>query len=349
MMYARKTLKTRAVPRTVSLICLALITCLCVTAGFAECSIIVVGSGGTSPVPVYRIWTKEYNSIKPSLQLQYIPLDTTASIAQITKGSGDFGGGDTPLPPERRAQNLMELPAMLIALVPIYNLPGQSVDLRFSGELLADIYLGQVTKWNAPQIARLNPGISLPDLPIKVVQRRAGKGTNYIFTDFLSKTSPKFRDHVGRSISPAWPVGTSTERSSDMADKVRSDPGSIGFVELQYARENNIPYGLVKNAAGKFIKASPAGLLAACDAVEAPQYDNFAASLTNAPGADSYPIVSFSWVYVRTVSTDAQRKAALLDVLNFMFTRGQKIMPAGYSPLPESLLAKEKAKLSSIQ
>src|SRR5260370_33020354 len=165
MMYTRKTLKTRAVPRTVSLICMALTTCLCLTAGSAQSSTIVVGSGGTSPVPVYRIWAKQYNRITPSIQLQYIPLDTTASIAQITKGSGDFGGGDTPLPPERRAQNLMELPAMLIALVPIYNLPGQSVDLRFSRELLAGIFMGHATQLNAPQIARLDPCITCAHLP----------------------------------------------------------------------------------------------------------------------------------------------------------------------------------------
>jgi len=349
-MDVKKTLKAASLGAGPRLVWLALIISLYLTAGFAQNSIVLVGSGGTSPVPVYRVWSKEFNGTKPSIQMQYISMDTAASIVQISKGSGDFGGGDTPLTPEQRAQgNLIELPVMLIALVPIYNLPGQPADLRFSGDLLAEIYLGHVTKWNAPQIAKLNPNVNLPNLPIKVVQRRPGKGTNYIFTDFLSKASPKFRAQVGRSISPAWPVGTSVERSSDMADKVHSDPGSIGFVELQYARENNISYGLVKNPAGKFVKASPLTLQTACDAVEAPQYDNFSASLTNATGDDSYPIVSFSWLYVRTVSKDPQRKAALLDLLNFMFARGQKIMPSGYSSLPESLLAKERAKLNSIQ
>jgi phosphate transport system substrate-binding protein len=237
---------------------------------------------------------------------------------------------------------------MLMGLVPIYNVPGVHEELRFSGRLLAQIYMGEVKTWNAPQIAQLNPNVILPDLPIKVVHRTAGKGTNYIFTDFLSKTSPRFREQVGQSISPNWPVGVATERMSDMADKVRSEPGSIGYAELQYARDNNISFGSVQNAAGKFVKASPTTLTAACSAVESPSWDKFSASLTNAPGADSYPLTSFSWAYVRTSSENSRRRLALVNLLNWILTKGQQMVPAGYSPLPTPMLANVKSKANSM-
>ncbi len=323
---------------------------LCQSSCLAQEAITLVGSGGSSPVPVFRIWGQEYNKRQPTIQMEYIVLGTSESIAQISKGSGDFGGGDTPLTSQQRASgNLTELPIMLIGLVPIYNVPGVHQELRFSGRLLAQIYLGEVKTWNSPQIAQLNPNVSLPDLPIKVVHRTAGKGTNYIFTDFLSKSSPRFREQVGHSIAPHWPVGVATERSSDMADKVKSEPGSVGYVELQYARDNNLAFGAVQNAAGKFVKAAPETLAAACTAIEVPQWDKFSASLTNAPGADSYPLTSFSWVYVRTASANPRRTAALVDLLNWIFTPGQQMLPGGYARLPAPLLAKVKSKANSIK
>ena len=318
---------------------------VCPKAGFAQSAITLVGSGGTSPLPVFRAWEAEYNKSNSGVRMEYLPVDTRAGIAQILKSSTDFGAGDTPLSSEQRAQGLMELPIMLIALVPIYNLPGPAQEMRFSGKLLAEIYLGKIKNWDDPQIARLNPKASLPNLPIQVIYRSSGKGTNFIFTDFLSKTSPKFRDQVGRSISPAWPVGSSAERSADMADKVKNEPGSIGYVALQYAREKNIPFGSVMNAAGSFVKPSSETLAATCKAMEAPQWDKFSASLTNAAGAGSYPITSFSWVYLRTASVDPRRKSALVNLLSWMLTEGQQSMPDGYFPLPRRLLAKVKSQI----
>lgn len=318
---------------------------VCPGRGFAQGTITLAGSGGTSALPVFRAWAAEYNKDNPAIRMQYLALDTYTSTAQILKGSGDFGAGDTPLTSEQRSQSLMALPIMLIAIVPIYNVPGADQELRFSGGLLAEIYLGKIKNWNDPRIARLNPHASLPRLPIKVIYQTRGKGSTFIFTDFLSKTSPKFRDRVGRGISPVWPVGSSAERSSAMADKVRKEPGSIGYVEVQYALENNIHFGSVMNAAGKFVKPSRETLAAACNAVEAPRWDNFSASLTNPAGADSYPIASFSWVYVRTAAIDPGRKSALVDLLNWIFTEGQRSMPVGYSPLPPLLLVKVKAKI----
>jgi len=323
---------------------------ICQSQCFAQEAITLVGSGGSSPVPVFHIWGQEYNKRQPTIQMEYLVLGTSESISQISKGSGDFGGGDTPLTSQQRASgNLIELPIMLMGLVPIYNVPGVHQELRFSGRLLAQIYMGEVKTWNSPQIAQLNPNATLPDLPIKVVHRTAGKGTNYIFTDFLSKSSSRFHEQVGVSVSPNWPVGAATERMSDMADKVKNEPGSIGYAELQYARDNNIAFGAVQNAAGNFVKASPESFTAACNAIEAPQWDKLSASLTNAQGADSYPLTSFSWVYVRTSSENPRRRAALLDLLNWIFTNGQHMLPGGYAQLPPQLLVKVKSKISSLQ
>jgi len=317
---------------------------------FAQEAVVLVGSGSSVPAPLYNKWAQEYNKRNPGIQMKYVPLGTSEGIKQISQGSGDFGAGEAQLTAvERKTGNLIELPAVLIGIVPIYNLPGVHAELRFSGELLAEIFLGQVKTWNASQIAKLNPDVSLPSLPIKVIYRPAGKGSNYVFSEFLSKTSSKFRTQIGTSPSPNWPVGSPAERSSDMADKVKSVTGSIGYVEAQYAVKANIPNGMVQNAAGKYVKASPETIKAACQAVEAPAWDKFSASLSSAPGADAFPITSFTWLYLRTTSSDPRRAAALADLLNWMFTDGQRLASEdGYAELPPPLLAKVKAKVGSL-
>jgi len=319
--------------------------------GLAQDAVVVVGSGSSVPAPLYTKWGQEYNKRNPAAQMRYVPIGTSEGIKLISHGSGDFGAGEAQLTAtERKEGSLIEVPGVLIGIVPIYNLPGVHDELRFSGELLAEIFLGHVKNWDDSQIARLNPGISLPKLPIKVVYRPAGKGSNYVFSEFLSKASPKFRAQIGVSPSPKWPVGEPAERSSDMADKVKSETGSIGYVEAQYAVKADIPYGLVLNSAGRFIKASPETITAACEAVEAPRWDKFSASLTNAPGADSFPITSFTWLYLRTSASDARRATALADLLNWMYSDGQKLAAQeGYAELPQPLLAKVKAKVSSLR
>src|SRR5438445_9338304 len=230
--------------------------------------------------------------------MRYVPIGTSEGIKLISHGDGDFGAGEAQLTAkERKEGDLIELPAVLIGIVPIYNLPGVHTELRFSGELLSENFLGQVKNWNASPITRLNTNVSLYDLPIKVINRTEGKGSNYVFSEFLSKTSSKFRTQIGTSPSPNWPAGVPAERSSDMTDKVKSEIGSIGYVEAQYAVKANIPSGSVQNAAGKFVKASPETIKAACRTAEDPAWDRFAASLSNALGADSFPITSFTWLY----------------------------------------------------
>ena len=218
-------------------------------------------------------------------------------------------------------------------------------ELHFSGELLAEIFLGQIKNWNSPAIAKLNPKVSLPDLPIKVVHRPAGKGSNYVFTEFLSKSSTRFKSEIGTSPSPKRPVGDSAERSADMADKVKGQSGAIGYVEAQYAIKAQILYGSVLNEAGHYIKGNDKSITAACKAVESPGWDRFSASLVNAPGADSYPITSFTWFYLRTKGGDPGRVSAMHDLLGWMYTEGQAIADReGYSELPPLLLEAVKGK-----
>jgi phosphate transport system substrate-binding protein len=317
----------------------------------AQGAVVLVGSGSSVPAPLYNRWTQEYGKRNSNIQLRYLPVGTSEGIKQISHGAGDFGAGEARLTDkERQEGGLIELPVVLIGIVPIYNLPDFHQDLRLSGEVLAGIFLGDVKVWNAPQIAKLNPGIDLPNLPIQVVNRPAGKGSNYVFTDFLSKASSKFRTEVGTSPSPKWPVGTPAERSSDMADKVKTTPGSIGYVEYQYALKGSISQAAVMNAAGKFVKASDRSIAAACQAVEAPRWNSFSASLTNAPGPDSFPITSFTWIYLRTGASDSARGAALGNLLDWVYSEGQQFAAQeGYSELPDPLLAAVRKKAKNLQ
>ena len=317
----------------------------------AQNAIVLVGSGSSVPAPLYNRWTQEYGKRNPNIQMRYLPVGTSEGIKEIARGASDFGAGEAQLTEkERKDGGLIELPVVLIGIVPIYNLPDVHQELRLSGEVLAEIFLGDVKTWNAPQIVKLNPEITLPNLPIRVINRPAGKGSNYVFTDFLSKVSSKFRAQVGVSPSPKWPVGEPAERSADMADKVKNGAGSIGYVEYQYAVKGNIPQAAVLNPGGKYVKASTDRIAAACEAVEAPKWNNFSASLANAPGADSYPITSFTWIYLRTSPSDAARAAALGNLLDWIYTDGQQsAAQEGYTALPTQLLTAVRAKAKAVQ
>jgi phosphate transport system substrate-binding protein len=317
----------------------------------AQNAVVLVGSGSSVPAPLYNRWTEEYGKRSPNIQMRYLPVGTTEGIQQISRGAGDFAAGEAQLTEkERKEGNLIELPVVLIGIVPIYNLPDVRKQLRLSGEVLAEIFLGNVKTWNAPQIVKLNPDITLPNLAIQVVNRPAGKGSNYVFTEFLSKVSSKFRAQVGISPSPKWPVGEPAERSSDMADKVKNNSGSIGYVEYQYAVKNNIPQAAVLNPAGKFVKASTESMAAACEAAESPRWNNFSASLSNAPGPDSFPITSFSWIYLRASSSDSSRASGLSDLLTWIYGDGQQYaVQEGYSELPPQLLAAVRKKTRELK
>jgi phosphate transport system substrate-binding protein len=318
---------------------------------FAQGAMVLVGSGSSVPAPLYNRWTQEFGKRNVNVQMRYLTVGTSEGIKQISHGAGDFGAGEAQLTEkERKESGLIELPVVLIGIVPIYNLPDLHQELRLSGEVLAGIFLGDVKMWNAPQIAKLNPGMDLPSLPIQVVNRPAGKGSNYVFTEFLSKASAKFRTEVGTTPSPAWPVGTPAERSSDMAEKVKNNSGSIGFVEYQYAAKGNISQAAVLNPAGKFVKASEKSIVAACEAVEAPRWSGFSASLTNTPGADSYPITSFTWIYLRKGLSDSARTVAMGNLLDWVYADGQQFAAQeGYAELPAPLLAAVRKKVKELR
>jgi phosphate transport system substrate-binding protein len=319
--------------------------------GRGQQAVVLVGSGSTVPAPLVNKWADAFNQRNPNVQMRYVASGAGEGITAITHSSGDFAFGEVPLTAQQRSKaGLIEVPAVVIGIVPIYNIPGVQTELRFSGEVLADIFLGRIKSWNSPALAKLNPGVSLPDVPIKVVNRPAGKGSNYIFTEFLSKTSPRFRGELGVNASPKWPVGKAAERSSDMVETVRSESGSIGYVEAQYAAESKIQFGLVLNSSGHFVKASPESLTEACRAVEAPGFDKFSASLTNPPGARSFPIASYDWLYLRTKMGDVKRAAALQQFLTWVFSDGQQLATnAGYSQLPPPLRVKISAVLKDLK
>jgi len=323
----------------------------CSTTVMAQKAVVLVGSGSTVPAPLYNRWALEYGKYNPKVQVRYVPVGTGEGIKQISNGSGDFGAGEVRLTDKQRQEGgLIELPVSLIGIVPIYNLPEVHQELRLSGEVLAEIFLGEVKAWNAPDIAKLNPGVVLPNLRIEVVNRPAGRGSNYVFTDFLSKASTGFRSQIGVTDSPKWPVGVAAERSSDMVDEVKNRSGTIGFVELEYAVKSDLPTFAVLNPAGKFVRASDETVAAACQAAEAPRWNNLSASLSNAPGADSFPITSFTWLYLRTSSSDAARVAALRDYLGWIYSDGQRFASQeGYAELPPELLGTVRAKTKDLR
>jgi phosphate transport system substrate-binding protein len=249
---------------------------------------------------------------------------------------------------EKRQGPVFHIPTVLGAVVPAYNLPGLKTDVKFTGEILANIYLGHITKWSDPAIAKENPGLKLPDKPIVVVHRAEGSGTTYIFTDYLSKVSPEWQQKVGKNTAVQWPVGVGQQGNEAVANTVKQMEGAIGYVELIYALKNNIQFGPVKNAAGAYVKASLQSTTAAAASMkEMP--DDFRVSITNAPGKDAYPIASFTWLLVPAKWSDATKQKAMVEFLNWMLNTGEgMVQTLDYAPLPKNVAAKVKAKIAQI-
>jgi phosphate transport system substrate-binding protein len=244
---------------------------------------------------------------------------------------------------------ILHFPTVLGADVPAYNIPGVNAELKFTPDALAGIFLGKITKWNDKALTGPNPGVSLPDREIIVVHRSDGSGTTYIWTDYLSKISPEWQSQVGKGTSVKWPVGLGGKGNEGVAGSIRQLQGSIGYVELIYAVQNNISYGSVKNAAGNFVKASLDSVTAA--AASAPKMPaDFRVSITNAPGKDAYPISSFTWLLIPAQAKDASHSKILADFLNWMVTDGQRMTAAlSYAPLPEGVVQKEKEAIKQVQ
>ncbi|HEY7292104.1 MAG TPA: phosphate ABC transporter substrate-binding protein PstS [Vicinamibacterales bacterium] len=309
------------------------------------------GAGATFPYPIYSKWFSEYNKLHPTVQINYQSIGSGGGIQQVTKETVFFGATDGPMNDEQLKAapgKILHFPTVLGAVVPVYNLPNVSGDLKFSGAVLADIYLGKITKWNDAAIAKLNPGAKLPATDITVVHRADGSGTTYIWVDYLSKTSPEFKTKVGVNTSVNWPAGVGGRGNEGVSGLVRQTPGAIGYVELIYALQNKIAFGDVQNAAGEFVKASTDSVTKAAATATMP--DDFRVSITNAPGAGVYPISSFTWMLLYQNPTDKPRAKAMVDFMKWALTDGQKFAPdLGYAPLPPEIVALEMEALATIK
>jgi phosphate transport system substrate-binding protein len=298
----------------------------------------LTGAGATFPNPIYSKWFSEYGASHPGVQINYQAVGSGAGIRQVTSQTVDFGATDGPMTDQQIADSkikLLHIPTVLGAVVPVYNVPGISGDIKFAPEVIAGIYLGKITRWNDANIMRDNPGVQFPDKPIEPVYRSDGSGTTYIFTDFLSKIVPEFQQKIGRSTSVNWPIGIGQKGNEGVAGMIRNTPYSFGYVELIYAEQNHMPFGLVRNAAFKYLKATTAGVTAAAAAVAKNMPADFRVSITNAPGADSYPISSFTWLLIPVQSKDPAKGKVLHDFVLWMLDHGEaEASSLTYAPLP---------------
>jgi len=319
-----------------------------VTGAASAASVTLNAAGATFPYPVYSKWFDEYKKVNPDVEINYQAIGSGGGIRQVTEGTVDFGASDGPMTDEQLSKvkgKLLHIPTVLGADVPVYNIEGVS-GLKFTGPLLADIFLGKVTKWNDPEIAKLNPGAKLPDAAITVVHRSDGSGTSYIWTDFLSKVSKDWESKVGKGTSVNWPVGLGGKGNEGVSGLVKQTPNSIGYVELIYAIQNKMDYAPVKNKAGAFIKADLNSVSAAAAGVKMPA--DYRVSITNASGAKAYPISSFTWMLVYKDNPSPKGKI-IRDFLTWMVEKGEPMAPElAYAQLPPSVKAMVKKTIKTV-
>jgi len=311
------------------------------------------GAGATFPYPIYSKWFSDYNKLHPDVEINYQSIGSGGGIRQLSNQTVFFGATDGPMTPDQMQGapgRILHLPTVLGAVVPIYNIPGVDAPLKFSGTLLADIILGKVTKWNDPAIAGPNPGVKLPSTDITVAHRSDGSGTTYIFVDYLSKVSPEFKSKVGVATSVNWPVGVGGKGNEGVAGLVKQTPGSIGYVELIYAKQNNIDYGSVKNMEGEYVAASLDSVTAAAAVAAKQMPPDFRVSITNAPGKGVYPISSFTWLLFYENPKDKPKARTMVDFMKWALSDGQKAASdLGYAPLPSEVVALEMEALKKIK
>lgn len=310
------------------------------------------GAGATFPYPMYSKWFSEYHKKDANVQVNYQSIGSGGGIRQVLAGTVDFGASDGPMSDEQLAQykggKLLHIPTVLGAVVPAYNIPGVTGEVKFTPEVLANIFLGKITSWNDPAIAKANPGVKLPGEPIVVVHRSDGSGTTYIFTDYLSKVSPEWQSSVGKGTSVSWKVGMGGKGNEGVAGYIRQIQGSIGYIELIYALQNSIQYGSVRNASGNFVKASLASTTAAAAGVKMPA--DFRVSITNSAGKEAYPIASFTWLLIPQQSRDAAKGKVLREFVDWMATDGQSLtQQLSYAPLPKGVVDQVLATAKTIK
>jgi len=310
----------------------------------AQAQTTITAAGATFPYPIYSKWFSEYSSAHQGVEINYQSIGSGGGIKQFCSGLVDFGASDMPMTDDAMKtcnRKLIHIPTVLGAVVPVFNVPGVT-DLRFSGDMLADIYLGKIANWNDPRIAKDNPGAKLPDQKIIVVHRSDASGTSFIFTDYLSKVSKEWESGPGRSSSPGWPVGVGGKGNENVAALVRQLPGAIGYVELLYALQNHITFGAIKNAAGNWITASIAGVTEAAAGLKF-KTDDFRVSITNASGAQAYPISSFTYLLISVdPGNDANKRKIVKDLLSWIIKSGEgEVSALSYAPLPQDIADKE--------
>jgi phosphate transport system substrate-binding protein len=320
-------------------------------AAAAPAQLLINGAGATFPYPIYAKWFDEFHKTNPKAQINYQSQGSGAGIRQLQAGTVDFGASDSPMTDEQLSKagtKVIHFPTVLGAVVPAYNVAGVKQELNFTAEALAGIFLGKISRWNDPEMARANPGVALPANGIVVVHRSDGSGTTFVWTDYLSKTSAAWKSKVGAGTAVNWPVGLGAKGNEGVSGIVKQTPNSIGYVELVYAIQNKMPYGTVRNAAGAFVKAGLKSVTAAAASATMP--DDFRVSITNPPGKDAYPISSFTWLLVPARIQDAQKRKIITDFLRWMLADGQKMAePLGYAPLPNAVIVRELKAVSRVQ
>jgi phosphate transport system substrate-binding protein len=333
---------------------LAGVACAAVLAvGAAAQTTQINGAGATFPYPIYSKWFSEYNKLHSNIQINYQSVGSGAGIQQLSKQTVFFGATDGPMTAEQMQSApgaVLHFPTVLGAVVPVYNIPDVKTELKFSGPLLADIFLGKIAKWNDPAIAKLNAGVTLPATDITVAHRADGSGTTYIWVDYLSKVSPEWKSKVGVATSVKWPTGVGGRGNEGVSSLVSQTPGAIGYVELIYALQNKISYGVVQNMGGEFVKASVPSVTAAAAAAAKQMPADFRVSITNAPGAGVYPISSFTWILLYENPKDKAQAKVMVDFMKWALTDGQKFAPdLGYAPLPQEVVKLEMAALAKVK
>ena len=304
----------------------------------ASAQMTINGAGATFPYPIYSKWFDEYAKVDPSVRFNYQSIGSGGGQKQILAETVDFGASDGPMSDDNLAKapgKLLHIPTVAGADVVAYNLPGDPA-LRFDADAIAGVFLGQIKKWNDPKLAALNPGVKLPDQEIVVVHRSDGSGTTYIWTDYLSKISPEWKQKVGTNTSVNWPTGLGGKGNEGVAGQVRQTPGALGYVELIYAVQNKMPYADVKNASGEFVKASLESITAALATAQIP--DDFRFSITNAPGKNAYPVSGATWLLVYEQQKDATKGKKMVEFLKWAETKGEQMAKdLEYAPLPDNL------------
>jgi phosphate transport system substrate-binding protein len=326
--------------------------CLFAAQTGAQAQLLINGAGATFPYPIYSKWFDEYAKLDPSVRFNYQSIGSGGGQKQITARTVDFGASDGPMSDDNLAKapgKILHIPTVAGAVVITYNLP-DNPKLKLDGSTLADIFLGNVTKWNDPKIAALNPDVKLPATDIVVVHRSDGSGTSFIFTDYLSSVSPVWLDSVGKGTSVKWPagVGLGAKGNEGVAGQVKQLPGAIGYVELIYANQNKLPFADLKNAAGNFITPSLDSVTAALATAKIP--DDFRFSMVNAPGDQAYPISGTTWLLVYEQQKNADKGKKLVEFLNWALTRGETMASTlDYAPLPDAVQQRVLERIKTIK